>query len=305
MRCEADGQGCLPIGGANTQQYTATSADVGHALVLCVTAANSGGSATRCSAPTQAVVASRPTPEKAPAEAPAAAGAAPAGGANGANGAGGAGGTAGAGAERVTLSAFVNNKSLVQKVRYGKRVPISGRLLGPNGTPMVDAVIVVQSQAALKGAAVSDVTRVVTGPDGRFTYVAPPGPSRVVRFAYRSQSETGSFADTTDVKLLVSAGLTLKVAPKKVRNRQATTFTGRVLGRPLPARGVVVDLQVFYRSKWRTIAAPRTNRKGVYRFKYRFVAGAATWKFRSRVRTDSLYPYELGTSPVKKVKVVG
>jgi hypothetical protein len=204
----------------------------------------------------------------------------------------------------VTLSAFVNNKSLVQKVKYGKKVPINGRLLGPNGTPMVDAVISVQTQAAVKGAAMADATRIVTGPDGRFRYVAPAGPSRTVRFAYRSQSEAGSFVDTTDVKLLVSAGVTLKVRPKKVRNKRATTFTGRVLGRPLPKRGVVVDLQVFYRNKWRTIAAPRANKKGVYRFKYRFVAGAATWKFRARVRTDSLYPYELGTSAIKKVRVV-
>ena len=97
----------------------------------------------------------------------------------------------------------------------------------------------------------------------------------------------------------------MKATPTRVRNRHATMFTGRLLGKPLAKRGVVVDLQVFFRKQWRTFAAPRTNKAGVYKFKYRFMAGAATWKFRARVRKDSSYPYELGYSakPIK-VKVV-
>ena len=92
------------------------------------------------------------------------------------------------------------------------------------------------------------------------------------------------------------SGVTMKATPTKVRNRHATVFTGRLLGGPVPRRGVVIDLQVFFRKHWRTFAAPRTNRRGVYRFKYRFMAGAATWRFRARVRRDSSYPFELGTS---------
>ena len=59
---------------------------------------------------------------------------------------------------------------------------------------------------------------------------------------------------------------------------------------------------MFFRKQWRTFAAPRTNKKGTYKFKYRFMAGAATWRFRARVRRDSSYPYELGYS-AKQVKV--
>jgi hypothetical protein len=62
---------------------------------------------------------------------------------------------------------------------------------------------------------------------------------------------------------------------------------------------------VFFRKHWRTFAAPRTNRAGVYKFKYRFMAGAATWRFRARVRVDTAYPYTTGYSPKPvKVKVV-
>jgi hypothetical protein len=166
--------------------------------------------------------------------------------------------------------------------------------------------LVVQQRFAQPTAAMTTVGKLVTEADGRFTYTAPPGPSRAIRFAYRSHVGDVDFADTTDVRLLVTAGVTIKRKPRTVRNRHATTFTGRVLGGPIPARGVVVNLQVFFRHKWRTFGAPRTNRAGRYKFKYRFMAGAATWKFRARVRRESSYPYLEGYSAkTVKVKVRG
>jgi hypothetical protein len=302
MRCDADGHNCTAIPGATGLTYTAGPTDVGHALQFCVTASNSGGSNTSCSTPTAAVVASHPgsantadrpgevtTP--APAHAtPGAVGTAPAatadrGHANGAPA-----------ADKVVLTAVTNNRTATQKVKFGKRVPISGRLLGVDGAPISGALLSVQVQTAVPGASMADAAQVVTGRDGRFTYLAPAGPSRTVRFGYRSYSADTSFADTTDVRLLVAAGVTMKAKPKKVRNRHATVFTGRLLGKPIPKRGVVVDLQVFFRKHWRTFAAPRTNKAGAYKFKYRFMAGAATWRFRARVRRETSYPFELGLS---------
>jgi hypothetical protein len=203
------------------------------------------------------------------------------------------------------LTAFANNRSSTKKVKFGKRVPISGRLLAPGGTPIAGAVLEVQTRTAMPGASVAAAGKVVTRDDGRFTYIAPAGPSRVVRIAYRSHTADTSFADTSDVTLLVTAGVTIKATPTKVRNRHATVFIGRLLGRPISKRGVVVDLQVFFRNKWRTFGAPRTNRAGKYRFKYRFMAGAASWKFRARVRRESSYPFIEGYSAkTVKVKVV-
>jgi hypothetical protein len=311
MRCDADGTNCSPIPGATGAHYTPTTADIGHALQFCVTATNSGGSATSCSMPTAPVVASHPVagtttttadpverpgtpvgPSTGPAPAPSPA-TADRGAPNGTPA-----------ADRVVLTAFTNNRSSTMKVKFGKRVPINGRLVGPGGAPIADAILEVQTRTAVPGAGVAAAGRVVTGADGRFTYVAPAGPSRVVRIAYRSHSADSSFADTSDVTLLVAAGVTLKATPKKVRNRHATVFTGRLLGKPISKRGVVVDLQVFFRHKWRTFGAPRTNRTGTFKFKYRFMAGAATWKFRARVRRESSYPYELGYSRgTVKVKV--
>jgi hypothetical protein len=304
QRCDAQGLGCVPIDGATGLNYTPTTADVGHTLVFCVTATNSGGSATSCSVPTPVVVASHPTPASTadrPGDpiTPTSTGT-PVGGSSSSPSRGAANGSPAS--ERVVLTAFTNSRTSSQKVKFGKRVAINGRLVGPDGTPIAGATLGVQVQTAVPGAAMADSAQVVTGRDGRFSYTAPAGPSRVIRFGYRAYTSDTSFADTTDVHLLVAAGVTMKATPKKVHNRHATVFTGRLLGKPLAKRGVVVDLQVFFRKQWRTFAAPRTNKKGVYKFKYRFMAGKATWKFRARVRKVLEYPYELGVS-TKPVKV--
>lgn len=297
MRCDQNGQNCVPIAGANGLSYTPTSADVGRTLMFCVTASNSGGQTERCSAPTAVVAAPASSPVATTNDMP------PTGtaGADGTSGRNGADGTSTV--QRVNLTAVLSSRTTVQKVRYGKRVPITGRLLRPDGTPIAGARLSVQTQTQMPGAAMANAAEVVTDAEGRFRWVAPAGPSRLIRFGYRANLGDVSYVDTSDVRLLVMAGVTLKASPRKVRNKRATVFTGRVLGKPIAKRGVLVDLQVFYRKKWRTFAAPRTNRRGAYRFKYRFTAGAATWKFRARVRPGADYPYEQGLSGQRRVKV--
>jgi hypothetical protein len=68
-----------------------------------------------------------------------------------------------------------------------------------------------------------------------------------------------------------------------------------------------VDLQAFYRGRWRTFATPRANRRGKFRFWYRFEAtrGVVTYRFRAKVRAEDAYPYELGYSPTVRVTVRG
>jgi hypothetical protein len=307
MRCAGDGTGCTPIPSATGPDYAAAPDDLGHALQLCVSASNSGGSAMSCSAPTSAVVAARQSSSNSAPIETAGRATEPAKTPDGTSADSDRGHANGLpAADRVVLTALVNNRSSTIKVKFGKRVPISGRLVAANGTPIANAILNVQTRTAVPDASVSEAAKVVTRSDGRFTYVAPPGPSRVIRFAYRSYSEDTSFADTTDVQLLVRAGVTIKATPRLVHNRHATIFTGRLLGKPISKQGVVVDLQVFFRNKWRTFGAPRTNPAGRYRFKYRFMAGAATWRFRARVRRESSYPYLEGYSrKPMKVKVLG
>ncbi len=62
-RCDASGSGCVPIEGAAATTYTAGSSDVGHRLVVTVTAADSEGTGEATSAPS-AVVAPAPPRHK-------------------------------------------------------------------------------------------------------------------------------------------------------------------------------------------------------------------------------------------------
>ena len=54
-RCDAAGAGCTPIANATKVSYTPVTADVGHALVVTVTAQTASGTATATSAPTLAI----------------------------------------------------------------------------------------------------------------------------------------------------------------------------------------------------------------------------------------------------------
>jgi hypothetical protein len=65
LRCAADGTACSNIAGATSRSYTLVKADIGHTIVVLVTASNSGGS----SPPTN----SKPTDVITPATAPTAA----------------------------------------------------------------------------------------------------------------------------------------------------------------------------------------------------------------------------------------
>ena len=55
-RCDAAGANCADIAGAAAAAYTVTAGDVGHRLIVAVTAANAYGSATAASPPTAAAV---------------------------------------------------------------------------------------------------------------------------------------------------------------------------------------------------------------------------------------------------------
>src|SRR3981081_3215589 len=55
QRCASDGTGCGDIPGGTNKTYTPVSGDVGHALRVVVTAANTDGKASATSAPTEVI----------------------------------------------------------------------------------------------------------------------------------------------------------------------------------------------------------------------------------------------------------
>jgi hypothetical protein len=145
----------------------------------------------------------------------------------------------------------------------------------------------------------------MTDSSGRFSYGARTGPSRTVRFEYGGTRTTRPAR--AEVRILVRAGSSIAVNRRFALNGQTVSFHGRLRGGPVPDGGKLIDLQAFYRGRWRTFATPRTDAHGRWSYDYRFEAtrGVVTYRFRARIRREAAYPYELGHSRVVRVTVRG
>ena len=139
---------------------------------------------------------------------------------------------------------------------------------------------------------------------GRFSYRVPAGPSRTLRFAYRSGSEA-TFRCSKPLAVNVRARVSLSASPRSVVSGSRVRFSGRLRGGHVPRNGKVVELQAFERGRWRTFRTVRSNRKGAFSYRYRFSFRAAgvTFPVRARVRADAGYPFALGTSNRVRVRV--
>jgi hypothetical protein len=196
---------------------------------------------------------------------------------------------------------FVNKLA----VPFGKGAKLKGVLTTSAGSPVADGVLDVVTTPTAVGHLPRAVGAVRTDRSGAFTYTAPAGSSRKVTFRFRGLGDLRR--SEGDVTLRVPGAATLKPNRRQVANGESVTFSGKLLGKPLPPRGKLVDLQVLYRGKWRTFAAPRANGRGAFRFRYRFEATriTTTYRFRARIRAEAAYPYELGYSKVVSVRVRG
>lgn len=190
-------------------------------------------------------------------------------------------------------------------VRFGARRSVSGRLVTSTGQPVAGGRVEVRSKAYSPLARERRLGGVRTGDDGTFTYLAGAGPSRALRFIYDGTQTLGTARAVQGI--LVRAAMTLRVDRRRVRNGRAVLFTGRLRGGPVPRRGKLIDLQAYYRGRWRTFATVRSTRKGVFRARYRFEVthGRVVYRFRAMARREAVYPYELGISPQVRVTVNG
>jgi hypothetical protein len=191
------------------------------------------------------------------------------------------------------------------RVPFGKPASVKGTLVTTAGSPISGAEVTVLARPAMAGADYTAEASVRTDSTGRFEYRAPAGSGRTLDFHYRG-NETYKHADD-QVVLRVPASATIKASRRSVRNGKRVLFTGKLRGRPYPVKGKLLDLQAYYRGKWRTFATPRAALDGKWKYRYRFEAtrGLVLYKFRVRVRASSDYPYELGYSKVTKVRVKG
>ncbi len=192
------------------------------------------------------------------------------------------------------------------RVPFGRRIRINGRVTTPGKNPLPGATVQILQRPDLPGAPFTPIGAVQSSRTGRFTYMAPPGPSRTLRFRYEGSNLIRP--RTFDVQLRVAAATSFGVSRHSVLNGEAVTFRGRVKGGPLPLSGKLVALQVLVRRHWRSFATVRAAAAdGRWERRYRFQAttGRVRYHFRALVPREAGYPYETGTSHRTSVVVRG
>jgi hypothetical protein len=189
-------------------------------------------------------------------------------------------------------------------VSYGKAATIRGILRNSAGQPIGGADVRILVREDRLGASYVDRGAVSTGADGRFQLTLPKGSSRLVRLGYRAYKGDDGFATRTTAHLNVRARISAR-GPRHVRARGRARFTGRLVGRPFPPRGVTLDLQIFQPGRgWRVFANTRTRKNGRFRVSYRFnSASSGRFTFRLRLRPNDAYPYARGFSGRMRVRV--
>jgi hypothetical protein len=98
----------------------------------------------------------------------------------------------------------------------------------------------------------------------------------------------------------------LRLRPRHpIRNGNRVRFEARLPGPSRARRWVRIEVRVG--RHWLPLRQGRTDAQGVFRARYRFHAttGRRIYTFRTAVPKQAGYPYEGGTSRVRRATVVG
>ena len=186
---------------------------------------------------------------------------------------------------------------------FASRVEVAGRLTTGAGAPIPNADLRVSSRSISSPEQAVDVVH--TGADGRYRFVARATSTRVLRLTYAGTSLM--LPAQSEITLLVPAASTIRARPRRVRNGQSVSFTGRLRALPVPAPGKLVELQVVLSGRWQTFRTVRTGSDGTWRVRYRFrrSCGLLRYRFRARLPVESGYPFEGGRTRAVGVLVRG
>lgn len=322
---QCDGHGTLPscaaIPGATGLSYTPTADDIAHRLRLLVTATNAADSVTVSSAPTGIITAPSSAGPITPKPDP---------GSDGDNGTSpsapgwpvlpGVSVTAAVehtfrgrivgepdGAtcpqDRATLK-FEHVRGGQVKLGFGKASTAQVQLTCTmTGKAIAAAQLDVATRIGAKPAVAADVS---TDGAGHATLRLAKGAGRAVTVGYRMYADDPIARATATLKVLVRGKVALKANRRHLRNGQAVTLRGSLRGGEVPARGVTLAVQWKDGYRWRPFAQIKTNRKGSFRYAYRFTrtSGSITYELRVQVTKGQVdYPYLATASKPVKVTV--
>ena len=187
--------------------------------------------------------------------------------------------------------------------RAGRLVRLDGFLATANGQPIDGATI--EALEKRPQGTLTSVGVATTGTDGKFHYTVKAARNRELLFRYGGSGRIG--AATADFTMLVPANTSIHPDRRRLLNGQQVLFGGGVITRPLPMQGKLVEMQAYFRGRWRTFSTVRAGANGRWRFPYRFggTVGRVTYRFRARLPAEGGYPFISGNSRVVEVVVLG
>jgi hypothetical protein len=202
------------------------------------------------------------------------------------------------------------HRGVAVTVPFARRALLSGRLLGAEGAGLAGRTLRVVARPSRGAFARQRVHTVRTGPHGGFRLPLPPGPSRRLTVVFPGDSNLEG-ARRAALSLRVRSRVSLRLAPRRLRNGEAVHISGRVRARgaPIPRRGKLVAVQ-YYESaahRWRPALVMRTDHSGRFRagYRFRYVVGRASIRLRAVALAEERWPYAPGVSRPIVVRVSG
>jgi hypothetical protein len=180
---------------------------------------------------------------------------------------------------------------------------LSGVLREPTGSPVAGARLELLQQASSTGAPLRAVATTTTNAAGEWKFAVSRGPSRVLLVGWRSHALDGGYAAQLEYHEKVFAHIGL-AAPRRVRIGVPFDFRGALAGGYIPPERTVVQMEIFFSGRWRTIETLRTNRRGRFAYGYSFSAGAgSSYLFRAAIQYSRAYPFLASVSRPVRVRV--
>jgi hypothetical protein len=198
------------------------------------------------------------------------------------------------------------NRRLLKPMRRSYRrsgFTLAGKLVDHAGAPVTGARVELLQQASYTGARLVSIANVTTEAGGQWNFRVPRGPSRLLRVAFRSHALDAGYATSLDYHQRVAADLALR-ARRRVRVGAPFSFRGALVGGYIPLERNIIQMEIFFAGRWRTIETFRTDRYGRFDYRYTFGSGAgSSYLFRATVPYSRTYPFLASSSRSVRVSV--
>jgi hypothetical protein len=193
------------------------------------------------------------------------------------------------------LELAVNGKRKPPTIPYGRTATVKG-VLHCGTVPIRGARVFIATLGGPASTAINSSVR--TALDGSFSYKVPTGPDRTLRFSYTAYSNDPGPSATAIAAIMILPRITLRIKPHHSSNGHTIHWTGTVTGGPYPQQGVTLDVEVREGRGWKIFDQVVANRKGRFRYGYRFHATSLLTTYTFRVALPHTgaqdYPYTPG-----------